>query len=100
MSYPDYPQAEELRDWNSELLTLDGYIAGYATRIKDGSIKAGAVPDLDGLISQVDALRRDLDSLNSRVKVEGWLLEEYRSYISALYRLVVEIGSMVDSERK
>ncbi|MBA2806982.1 hypothetical protein E0500_005865 [Streptomyces sp. KM273126] len=97
LPYPDYPQTEVLRDWNSRLLTLDGWIAGYASRVEGGSMEADAVPGVDDLISQVDSLRRDLDSFGSQVAAEGPLLEEYRSYVAALHRLITEIGILAST---
>lgn len=61
-------------------------------------MKAGAVPDVDDLISRVEGIRCGLDLLNTEAEVEEFLLEEYRLYASALYRLIVEIRGLADSE--
>lgn len=97
LPYPDYPQTEELRGWNSYLLTLDGWIAGYATQIENGTMTAAEVPAVDDLISKVDSLRRDLDALGSQIGAEKQLLRQYRFYVSALHRLIVEISALTSS---
>lgn len=97
MPYLYYPHTEELRDWNSRLLTLDGYVAGYATCIESGRMRAGQVPGIDVLILEVESLRRMLDSPQFKSGQENGLLSDYRSYVSALEWLVREIGAHAES---
>lgn len=94
LPYPDYPQTEELRDWNSRLLTLDGWIAGYATQIESNSLAPIEIPDLPGLMGLVTELYDDLDRLRLQAKAEVQLVEQYQLYMNALRRLVVEIDSL------
>ncbi|MEU6291740.1 hypothetical protein [Streptomyces sp. NPDC046988] len=96
LPYPAYPQTEEVQDWNSHLLTLDGWIAGYATRIANGSMSAAEVPEIPDLIRRVEDLLRDLARLTSRVEAEEQLLKQYRSYVAALHRLITEISALAD----
>ncbi|MEV7127673.1 hypothetical protein [Streptomyces sp. NPDC093260] len=88
LPYPDYPREEALRDWNSRLLDLDGYVAGYATRVYDGRIGAAEVPDTGALVVEAETLRRDLDSVTPHGADEAGLVSDYRAYAEALERMV------------
>ncbi|MFF4955508.1 hypothetical protein [Streptomyces sp. NPDC001222] len=94
MPYPDYPRLEELRDWNSRLLELDGHIAGYATRVYDGRLGAAEVPDVDALVLEVETLRQDLDAITPEGEDDAGLVSDYRSYTDALERVVRLLGSL------
>ena len=50
MPYPPYPALEALRDWNSDLLTLDGHVAGYASQVQHGIARVGADAGIHVLI--------------------------------------------------
>ncbi|MFC5805835.1 hypothetical protein [Streptomyces formicae] len=92
--YPDYPRMEELRDWNSFLLDLDGHIAGYATRVNNGSLDAGEVPDVGSLVLEVENLRRDLERIRPERSEDADLLNKYRVYTAALERVVRELAAL------
>ncbi|WP_432137525.1 MULTISPECIES: hypothetical protein [unclassified Streptomyces] len=94
MPYPDYPALEELRDWNSVLLDLDGHIAGYATQVYDGRLEAARVPETDALVRKLGSLRRDLEEIRPRQDEDAALLDEYRRYTAALDRLVRALASL------
>jgi hypothetical protein len=90
--YPDYPRWTQLKDLSSELLTIDGHIAGYASRVYAGSLPAGDVPDLDGLVRDVKSLRLSLESLQPETEQQAKLLNGYRTYVSALDSLMTELS--------
>ncbi|WDT53550.1 hypothetical protein [Streptomyces sp. G7(2002)] len=98
LPYPDYPHDRELQDWNSHLLTLDGWIAGYASRIASGSMAAAEVPEVSTLVRQVGDLRRKLDEIASRLEEDRQLVEKYRSYVAALHSLISEIGALENQD--
>lgn len=95
MPYPDYPRIEELRDWNSRLLDLDGHIAGYATLVNDERMQAAEVPEIGALALEVESLRQDLDSVRPGESEGARLVDDYRSYVRALERLVRELAQLV-----
>ncbi|WP_158679329.1 hypothetical protein [Streptomyces sp. Tu 6176] len=88
LPYPALPRGEELRDWNSRLLDLDGYAAGYAARVRDGRIGAAEVPGTDALLLEAETLRRDLDALGPQRGGDAELVDDYRAYIGTLERMV------------
>ncbi|MEU2429903.1 MULTISPECIES: hypothetical protein [unclassified Streptomyces] len=94
LPYPDYPRMEELRDWNSFLLDLDGHIAGYATRVGNGSLDASEVPDVDALVLEVETLRRDLELVRPERSEDAELLNKYRVYTAALERVVRGLAAL------
>jgi hypothetical protein len=96
--YPDYPQEEELQEWNSGLLTIDGHIAGYATRVHRGSLHAREIPDLDKLALRVRELRGSLEAVPSASEQGRQLIGEYRTYIAALDVMVQELARLARQE--
>src|SRR5690242_19424881 len=96
--YPDYPKSDELRDWNSNLLTFDSYIAGYLTRVRDGTLSAHEVPDLDGSVSEIASLRSSLDSLRPLSGQDGRLIDEYRHYVTALEDVLAKLQRLASPE--
>ncbi|MEU8588015.1 hypothetical protein AB0C59_13620 [Streptomyces sp. NPDC048664] len=94
MRYPDYPQLEALQDWNSELLTLDGHVAGYASQVHGGTMRAHEIPDLPGILLSVRNLRESLGSLRAPDAEDRRLISEYASYVSALESMVSELDHL------
>ncbi|MFC8711147.1 hypothetical protein ACFUCQ_14715 [Streptomyces sp. NPDC057197] len=88
LPYPALPRGEELRDWNSRLLDLDGYVAGYAARVRDGRIGAAEVPGTGALLLEAETLRRDLDALGPQEGDDAEPVDDYRAYLGALERMV------------
>ncbi|GAB2837027.1 hypothetical protein GCM10027176_46770 [Actinoallomurus bryophytorum] len=91
MPYPDYPLLEELKDWNSELLTIDGDIAGWASRVYSRDISPREISDLDEIIVKVDELRRSLNFVHPKTTQDVQLVGEYRTYVEALFLVVEEL---------
>lgn len=98
--YPAYPQLLELQDWNSLLLTIDGHIAGYASKVHDGRMRAQDVPNLDQLILEVSSLGSSLDQIEPVTDEDRQSISDYRSYVAALGRMVSELGGLADQERR
>lgn len=91
MPYPEYPSEKALQDWNSDLLTVDGYIAGYASQVCEGILHPIDVPDVDGLAREVDLLRRKLERLSSKLDQDSVLISDYRDYLSSLTNVIREL---------
>lgn len=91
MKYPDYPQFMELQDWNSRLLVLDAHVAGYASRISRDTLSARDVPDLGALTREVRSLRASLERIQPLSDYGRVLIDDYRRYVVALERLILEI---------
>ncbi|MFF4232821.1 hypothetical protein [Streptomyces sp. NPDC001820] len=98
LRYPDYPRTEELRDWNSHLLTLDGHIAGYAIRVGEGTLDVREVQDLESLVLAVENLARSLEDIRPQSQEDTDLLKDYRHYMAALERLIHELASLAHRE--
>ncbi|MFI8185942.1 hypothetical protein ACIF70_36295 [Actinacidiphila glaucinigra] len=98
LPYPEYPRTEALRDWNSELLTLDGNIPGYASQVADGRLAASEVPEPDTLARAVERLAADLEALRPAVPDEAGLLDRYRDYLAALLPLVRALAALAGAE--
>lgn len=88
LPYPDYPQSDELRDWNSLLLTLDGYLAGYAYQVHAGHLRAAAIPELEHLVREVGSLRVRLDAIHPATEVDSRLIGDFLVYMEALHRMM------------
>ncbi|MFE6056297.1 hypothetical protein ACFQ6N_36595 [Kitasatospora sp. NPDC056446] len=97
--YPGYPALEELRDWNSELLTVDGHIAGYAYRVHGGQMQARQIPGLVEIVLRVESLRASLDTIHPNSTEDRKLIGEYQSYISALESMVRELDQLARQQR-
>src|SRR4051812_11762355 len=82
MSYPSYPQLAELQDWNSRLLTFDGHVAGYASRVHSGRMRAQEVPKLAELILEVESLRTSLEAIEPISAQDYQLVDDYRIYVA------------------
>lgn len=97
LPFPDRPQGEKLRNWGTDLLALDTFVAGEAMQVDAGTMAAGDVPDLEQNIAKAKSLLRDLDALTFEVGTELSLLEEFRTYAAALLRMLEEMGALAAS---
>lgn len=84
IDYPDYPAFRELQDWNSHLLTLDAHVAGYASQICSGLMKARDVPELGRLVKKAASLKKALVEVRAVSERDLGQIREYRDYILAL----------------
>jgi hypothetical protein len=98
MPYPDHPRTEALRDWNSGLLTLDGHIAGYAGRVAEGSLAPREVPEADSLAQEVGTFGQELEDLRPSLPEEADLVDEYRTYVAALHRVIRALAALAGPE--
>ena len=98
MPYPAYPRLADLQDWNSRLLTLDSHIAGYASRVYSGHLKARDVPNLDSLVFESGSLKASLEVIQPVSDQDVRLIDDYRSYAAALERLTIELAKCASRE--
>ncbi|MEV6209282.1 hypothetical protein [Kitasatospora sp. NPDC051914] len=94
LPYPPYPALEALRDWNSDLLTLDGHVAGYASQVHGGSMQAWEIPHLAGLVAEVDALRAALDAVDDGSGDDRAMIAAFRDYVSAMQAMMHELDRL------
>jgi hypothetical protein len=94
MPYPPYPQLVELQDWNSRLLVIDGHVAGYASRVKNGRMKARDIPRLAELILEIESLRTSLEAIEPLSSEDTRLIDGFKIYIAALQRMMLELGRL------
>lgn len=100
MLYPSYPELAELQDWNSRLLTFDGHIAGYASRVHSGRMRAQDIPKLSELILEVESLRTSLEAIEPISDQDSQLIDAYRTYVAALEHLMLELGKLASREQR
>ncbi|MFI6689215.1 hypothetical protein [Streptomyces sp. NPDC050485] len=87
---------QELSDWGSSLLAVDGYIAGYAIRVESGSLDPREISDIDPLVLEVESLRRSLEDIRPQTREYIAPLEEFRCYIVALEALIHALALLAD----
>lgn len=96
--YPDRPRTGEFQDWGFCLFEFDSYIAGYATRVRGGHMRASVIPDLDSCVSGIGLLRASLEELEPSAEEDPGLIGEYRTRVAVVERMVVALRRLACSE--
>ncbi|MGW5414613.1 hypothetical protein [Actinomadura geliboluensis] len=98
MPYPGYPHSPELQDVNSHLLVLDAGLAGYATRVFNGTMRAGEIPELGLLVENANSLTAMLEMMNPSLEEDRKLIQEYRAYIFVLSSMLAELSLLAEQD--
>jgi len=79
MPFPKFAENDELSDWQTYLIELDGYVAGIAT-----TVLSGGTSDFTVDTAHIHKLRRQLEAIHDIPTEDQGIFLECKHYLTAL----------------